>query len=178
MGNYRLGMEMNEGYGTYLAHHGIKGQKWGVRRFQNPDGTLTAAGKERYLNSETSESNFRKINEAHSREAGGDMPVHKKAEQKHMDVLDSLRDSAADLSGARKDADERNKALATRNQNINPFKSKSLQKKYLEADAKASQSFNNFTKMYSDMGMDYIQSMPKDQREDAMRYVAFMIYGE
>lgn len=32
----------------YLAHHGIKGQKWGVRRFRNEDGTLTAAGKERY----------------------------------------------------------------------------------------------------------------------------------
>lgn len=32
----------------YLAHHGIMGQKWGVRRFQNRDGTLTPAGKERY----------------------------------------------------------------------------------------------------------------------------------
>lgn len=32
----------------YLAHHGIKGQKWGVRRFENPDGTLTAAGRKRY----------------------------------------------------------------------------------------------------------------------------------
>lgn len=31
-----------------LAHHGIKGQKWGQRRFQNEDGTWTAAGKERY----------------------------------------------------------------------------------------------------------------------------------
>lgn len=28
-----------------MAHHGIKGQKWGVRRFQNPDGTLTEEGK-------------------------------------------------------------------------------------------------------------------------------------
>ena len=30
-----------------LYHHGIKGQKWGVRRFRNADGTLTAAGKRR-----------------------------------------------------------------------------------------------------------------------------------
>ena len=32
----------------YLQHYGIKGQKWGVRRFQNEDGTLTAEGKGRY----------------------------------------------------------------------------------------------------------------------------------
>lgn len=31
-----------------LAHHGILGQKWGVRRYQNPDGSLTSAGKKRY----------------------------------------------------------------------------------------------------------------------------------
>ena len=34
--------------GDVLYHHGIKGQKWGVRRFQNEDGSLTPAGKERY----------------------------------------------------------------------------------------------------------------------------------
>ena len=31
-----------------LWHWGIKGQKWGVRRYQNQDGTLTAEGKKRY----------------------------------------------------------------------------------------------------------------------------------
>lgn len=40
--------------GTYLAHHGIKGQKWGVRRFQNEDGSLTEAGRRRYYNSDGS----------------------------------------------------------------------------------------------------------------------------
>lgn len=35
--------------GSTIYHHGIKGMKWGVRRYQNPDGTLTAAGKKRYV---------------------------------------------------------------------------------------------------------------------------------
>lgn len=34
-----------------LKHYGIKGQKWGVRRYQNPDGTRTPQGKRRYSKS-------------------------------------------------------------------------------------------------------------------------------
>ena len=33
---------------TSLCHHGIKGQKWGLRRYQNEDGSLTAAGRQHY----------------------------------------------------------------------------------------------------------------------------------
>lgn len=33
---------------NYLCHYGIKGMKWGMRRYQNPDGSLTPAGKARY----------------------------------------------------------------------------------------------------------------------------------
>ena len=37
-----------------LYHHGVKGQKWGVRRYQYSDGTLTPAGKKRYQNNQNS----------------------------------------------------------------------------------------------------------------------------
>ena len=37
-----------------LAHHGIKGMKWGVRRYQNEDGSLTNAGKNRYIKPDSS----------------------------------------------------------------------------------------------------------------------------
>lgn len=46
-------------YNNTLTHHGIKGQKWGVRRYQNKDGTLTAAGKKR-LNRDIMENNAKK----------------------------------------------------------------------------------------------------------------------
>ena len=36
-------------YDSVIEHHGIKGQKWGVRRYQNPDGTLTPEGRKRLL---------------------------------------------------------------------------------------------------------------------------------
>ena len=35
----------------YIKHHGVKGMKWGVRRYQNKDGSLTAEGKKNYADS-------------------------------------------------------------------------------------------------------------------------------
>lgn len=55
-----------------ISHHGIKGMKWGVRRFQNPDGSLTFEGKKRYslqerarhYGKQRADENERKYNEA------------------------------------------------------------------------------------------------------------------
>lgn len=55
---------MNEIY-----HHGVKGQKWGVRRFQNKDGSLTPAGRERYnVDIEGAKDNLKKA-KANEKEA-------------------------------------------------------------------------------------------------------------
>lgn len=39
----------------YISHFGVKGMKWGIRRYQNRDGTLTPEGRKRYGRSEDSE---------------------------------------------------------------------------------------------------------------------------
>lgn len=46
-----------------LYHHGVKGMKWGVRRYQNKDGSITEAGKKRYAR-DAREKDFNKYDES------------------------------------------------------------------------------------------------------------------
>lgn len=65
----------------YLAHWGVKGMRWGVRRYQNKDGTLTPAGKKRY-NAEMAKL-----------KAEQKVIKNKQATQAKLDKLDAMRKS-------------------------------------------------------------------------------------
>lgn len=79
----------------YLAHHGIKGQKWGVRRYQNADGSLTSVGKRRVKMIDTRMKVYRKYGEYE----------HKRSE-KHSNIEKSLRKSRNPVTILRKQVHE------------------------------------------------------------------------
>lgn len=90
-----------------LYHHGIKGQKWGVRRYQNADGSLTPAGQKRYgANSMTSAERNKMIRSLHG---DGKLDIDKlpdtKAKREYLDATNSYVETYRKLS------DELNKGL-------------------------------------------------------------------
>lgn len=72
-----------------LYHHGVKGQRWGVRRYQNKDGSLTSYGKKRYA------KELAKL----------------EAEKKRVRQQEQTAKKMKKLDDMRKDIDERKKAL-------------------------------------------------------------------
>lgn len=74
----------------FLSHFRLKGQKWGIRRFQNEDGTLTPAGRERYYRKHENEI----INKSLRYEDDYDNTVEgKKLRKQYVDLIDKLENS-------------------------------------------------------------------------------------
>ena len=73
-----------------LSHHGILGQKWGIRRYQNKDGSLTSAGKKRY------ESSLRTMWEENSKYRKADVEAAKNMRDKNRESKRQLREGIID----------------------------------------------------------------------------------
>ena len=70
-----------------IYHHGIIGQKWGVRRFQNPDGSLTDAGKKRYNRNYSKDQAKKALNYYKDQKKKYDRTVNKEI-NKNIDIID------------------------------------------------------------------------------------------
>lgn len=83
-----IGIALVDGSDDIIEHHGIKGMKWGVRRYQNYDGSYTRKGLERY---KKAESNYEKAKEARKNGVGSrsEVQVAKRKMSKAYDKLKS-----------------------------------------------------------------------------------------
>lgn len=100
----------------YLAHHGILGMKWGIRRYQNEDGTLTAAGKKRYGNAESefselnaAEKEYKQSKDAYRKKTVAGLFYNQKAARQ-------LNKSAKRLANAKADLKDAKDAVSLQNQ--------------------------------------------------------------
>ena len=81
-----------------LYHHGIKGQQWGIRRYQNPDGSLTPDGRKRYMKDARWRTKYLKMKKKEQDEAAR---VHESKEKRTARLLEST--DANELYKHRKD---------------------------------------------------------------------------
>lgn len=114
-----------EPYSSDLCHYGIKGQKWGVRRYQNEDGTLTNAGKARYGTAENfnNKMSLKKANREsrkayskwYNRAADPFRNITKKQRAKTDDLQDKMLDSMKNAEEAKAKYRESNNSREVRN---------------------------------------------------------------
>ena len=109
-----------------LYHWGIKGMKWGVRRFQNKDGSLTAKGRKRYNDeAEKLKERERVIKNKERVKAKQDKLAAKKAE---LDARDKALKDAEDAAKPKKEKTVKNKAAADKKKSIADMTDDELQK--------------------------------------------------
>ena len=123
MESWRIELYQNE-----LMHAGIKGQKWGVRRFQYEDGTLTPEGRRRYsertgVRRSSESSTARNLNDEQARQ--NQTKKYKEAIGRSLETGDSVRRVSGTLSDGTKYYDvvttARNSPFGTPNRKADQF---------------------------------------------------------
>lgn len=172
---------------TYLMHYGVKGQRWGVRRYQNPDGSLTEAGKKRYSNGERAYKDLRK--QVHSERAklvgsanrwmtGEPIGAHSKRVQDESKTLRKKYESSPEY----KDWSKRLRSLDQSGErgDIDPEEYESLREKlFSEKPKKQFDDTGNWQVVLGDKGREYVDDyLNRGGKKLTMAYLQDLGYNE
>lgn len=153
-------------YPDYLCHHGILGMKWGIRRYQNKDGTLTDAGKKRLVKrlvKDDARRNNLKFNRRVNSAIGDG---YRKSSTSYKDALEAKNKYEQARGEARNKANEAaTKAIAGDSFQNALFRGDMAKvKTYMEAGNKTMREITS-TKKYQKLVSDAYESLRRAERE-------------
>lgn len=145
-----------------LYHHGIKGQKWGVRRFQNTDGTRTTAGRQRYTTDSKGriQDNNSPMNQIKSKEAST-------KPSKIKDILQNKLNKSDIAKGVQLSEDEKAAIISASSAALFIVSLRTLAKATFVASEKSEQKKNKENNPFSDVK----KTKPAKNKEDDMKKI-------
>lgn len=147
-----------------LYHYGIKGMRWGVRRYENPDGTLTEAGKKRYSNGDKAYRHYkRRLRKQRAKVHGGS--------NRWMHTLDIGDNSKSVISELKSNRD--------RYRNSDEYKT--WRKQQTEAYDKASRAFDRgnykLYEKYQEIGDNLTKNRPVPKKDIGDTPWSYSVYS-
>ena len=139
-------------YSKELYHYGIKGQKWGTRRFQNEDGSLTTLGRQHYYpnSAKTTDARWKENEELHKKNnraaykklAKGALGYYINSKDHSKNYWGGIKDTLTENKRYRKEKKELKKARRAQKQANEKKAVAAYQKKYQQLVGKANKQFD------------------------------------